>query len=121
MAYQSDREVIKTTATIFLEANYHYTNVVDNADFAHVPIVMPTATEGAEHPRRHIAFHLPRGTPECNVRPGYQQAKAKPQDNNPRDGGGDTPRVRLHKDTSSASQLLGRSGRVLGNLCQRPA
>ena len=76
-AYQGDREAAKSTATIFLEANFHYTNIADNVDLAHIPIARATTTEEADHPQGPVPFHLLRGTMECTVRPGYEQMELR--------------------------------------------
>ena len=76
-AYQGDRQGSKSTATIFLEADYHYTNIVDNADLAHIPIVLSTPIEEADQPKKLVKFHLLRGALECAVCPGYEQIELR--------------------------------------------
>ena len=56
-SYQADNEPKTRVATIFLQTNYHYTNIIDNTDLAHVPVLMAIPPEHPDKALRTLRFH----------------------------------------------------------------
>jgi len=56
-SYQADNEAKSEVATLFLQSNYHYTNVIDNTDVAHVPVMMAIPPDHPDKAPNTLPFH----------------------------------------------------------------